>query len=191
MRERQSKSTKHSSTPGSTSRSAKAKSSEASHSLGDFRPTPLPNPQSSRPPQTPPNQAFMRERAVSRGVVSRSSWSAARWKIRRQDRRLGDRLFKSSQVVVVLGWWGTRLLPAPAPMGGKAVRCLGIHPPRTMWLAWSATATATTGLIHIRRPAPQVGSCLIASSQPSPCPNLTPPPSSSGSHRHASHRTPR
>lgn len=43
-------------------------------------------------------------------------------------------------------------------------------------VAWSATATATTGLIHMRRPAPRVGSCLIASSQLSPCPNLTPPP---------------
>jgi hypothetical protein len=85
----------------------------------------------------------------------------------------------------------TRLSPAPTPMWGEAVRCLGIHPPRTRWWAWSGTATATAGLIHIRRPAPRVGSCLISSSQPSPCPNLTPPSPGSGSHRRASRRTPR
>ena len=137
-------------------------------------------------PQT--YQAFMRERAVSRDIIRVFMVGGH---VETGDSGSLDRIGCSGEEMSGAPWWvGTRLSPAPTPMGGEAVRCLGIHPPRTMWWAWSGTATATAGLIHMRRPAPGVGSCLISSSQPLPCPNLTPPPSGSGSHRPVSRNRP-
>ncbi len=72
----------------------------------------------------------MREWAVSSGVVSRSLWVWACWIHRRHGRRIGVSAVRSGDGCAP--WLvGTRVSPAPAPMWGEAVRCLGIHPPRT------------------------------------------------------------
>ncbi len=55
--------------------------------------------------------------------------------------------------------WGTRLLPAPAPMWGEAVRCLGIHPPRTMWWRGAVRPQQQLGSITCVDPHHRVGSC--------------------------------
>ncbi len=67
---------------------------------------------------------------------------------------------------------GTRLSPAPAPMGGEAVRCLGIHSPRTSvvgmeryghsnsW-AHSHASTRTTGGVM-----PDIELAAVAVSEP-------------------------
>ena len=140
------------------------------------------------PPQT--YQAFMREWVVSSGVVSRSLWWVGALDTPTAcsaDRGLAVRSGDGCAPWLV-GHGCCRLQPR---CGARRFGAWAFIRHARVWLAWSVTATATAGLIHMRRPAPVVGSCLISSSQPLPCPNLTQPPSSSGSHRHAARRTPR